>query len=297
MTTDCFRFVKDDLTSENGQLSWRVGEWNTVSGALVCCSNGLHAAWTPRDSLRNVCGRRWFVSEARGEIVEQGDKFAASEMRLVKEIPVAVLQRFALWCAEDCVQYYEDRFPEDEMVAECIQAAGDYLDGRIDAGELAKKRDAAGAGVASGGAPGRAAATAIAATMAAAAPDAAAWASAAAASAHAAHAVADAHAALIASADAQAAAGNVASVAAAATAADTAAAKAHVAAAAGAAAHAAAVAAARDVALADTAADAYYAAYAAYPARAVDSCWAAQDKRLSEMIARHFAVGGIDLSP
>jgi hypothetical protein len=295
MTTDCFRFVKDDLTSENGQLSWRVGEWNTVSGALVCCSNGLHAAWTPRDSLRNVCGRRWFVSEARGEIVEQGDKFAASEMRLVKEIPVAVLQRFALWCAEDCVQYYEDRFPEDEMVAECIQAAGDYLDGRIDAGELAKKRDAAG--VASGGAPGRAAATAIAATMAAAAPDAAAWASAAAASAHAAHAVADAHAALIASADAQAAAGNVASVAAAATAADTAAAKAHAAAAAGAAAHAAAVAAARDVTLADTAADAYYAAYAAYSARAVDSCWAAQDKRLSEMIAQHFAVGGIDLTP
>jgi hypothetical protein len=27
----CYRFVKDDLTSENGETPWKIGEWNKVS--------------------------------------------------------------------------------------------------------------------------------------------------------------------------------------------------------------------------------------------------------------------------
>ena len=130
-TIKCYQFVKDDLTSENGEMSWKIREWNKVSGEIVCCSNGLHAALTPRDSIRNVYGQRWFISEARGKIVKQDNKFAASEMRIVQEIPKIVLQRFAIWCALDCLEYYETKYPKDKRVSDCIQAAEDFLDGKI----------------------------------------------------------------------------------------------------------------------------------------------------------------------
>jgi hypothetical protein len=290
-TIKCYRFVKDDLTSEKGEMSWKIGEWNKVNGKIVCCSNGLHAGLTPRDSLRNVYGQRWFISEARGEIVNQNNKFASSEMRLVQEIPKIVLQIFALWCATDCLKSYESKFPNDTRVSDCIKAAEDFLDGKIKMDDLNKKRQSASGAIAAANcATGRAIAAAIAASSAAAAPNVAAWASAAAAAAYAAHTAAAAIAASIATTDAFSAAHNVATTAAAAVVADTAAAYAHTAAAAGATAHAAAVAAARNVALPDIAADPYYSSYAAFSAYTGDTFSIAQDKRLSEMINQYFAL-------
>ncbi len=288
-TIKCYRFVRDDLTSENGELSWKIGEWNKVSGKIVCCSNGLHAALTPRDSIRNVYGQRWFISEARGEIVKQDNKFAASEMRIVEEIPKIVLQRFAIWCAKDSLKYYEKKYPKDTRASDCIQAAEDYLDGKINVDELIKKQEAAyGATGTATGAAGRAVAAVIAAAMTTTTANAAAWVNAAVAAAYAAHTANAAIDAARAAVDAHDAARNVASVAAAAAAADTAATHAHTAASASAAAHAAAVNAAQNIAPADTAADAYYSAYAAYSAHSADAYYAAQNKRLLEMIDQYF---------
>jgi len=288
-TIKCYRFVRDDLTSENGELSWKIGEWNKVSGKIVCCSNGLHASLKPRDSIRNVYGQRWFISEARGEIVKQDNKFAASEMRIVEEVPKIVLQRFAIRCAKDSLKFYEKKYPKDMRASDCIQTAEDYLDRKIKVDELIKKQEAAyGAAGAASGAAGRAVASVIAASMSTTTANAAAWVNATAAAAYAAHTAAAAIDAAMAAVDAHDAAQNVASVAAAAVAADTAAAHAHKAAAAGAAAHAAAVTAAHNVAPVDIAADAYYSAYAAYSAQSADVYYAAQDKKLLEMIDQYF---------
>ena len=276
-TIKCYRFVKDDLTSEKGEMSWKIGEWNKVNGKIVCCSNGLHAGLTPRDSLRNVYGQRWFVSEARGEIVNQNNKFASREMRLVQEIPKIVLQKFALWCATDSLKFYESKSPNDTRVSDCLKATEDFLDGKIKMDDLNKKRQAASGAIATANfATGRAIAATIAASNSASAPNVAAWASAIAAS--------------IATTDAFSAANNVATTAAAAVVADTAAVYAHTAAAAGATAHAAAVAAARNVALPDIAADPYYSAYAAFSAYTADTFYIAQDKKLSEMISQYFVL-------
>lgn len=285
-TIKCYRFVKDDLTSENGEMSWEIGEWNEISGKIVCCLNGLHASLTPRDSIRNVYGQRWFISEARGEIVKQTNKFAVSEMRIVQEIPKIVLQRFSIWCASDCLKYYEKKYPKDMRVSDCIQAAGDYLDRKINLDELIKKREAASSCIAgaAGGDAARALAAAIAASLSIAAPNSAAWANAAAAAAYASHTAAVAIDAAIATVDVHAAASNVATTAAAAVAADTAAVAAHTAAAAGAVAHAAGVAAARNVAPVDAVSDAYYSAFAAYTAFAADTYYVTQNEKLLEMI-------------
>ncbi len=298
-TTRCYRFVKDDLSSEHGNVSWKISEWNQVGGAMVCCSTGLHATLTPRDSLRNVFGQRWFVSEARGNIARRGNKFSASEMRLVQEIPKEVLQRFAARCARDCLSYFESKLPEDKRLRDCIQATEDYLDGKTKVDELIVKRDAAAAAVGASGSAdaARAAASAIAAAYAAhvaAAP----WAADGAAAAGAAHVAAEAVAASQAAAAALGSARNVAGAVAAADADAAAASSARAAAAAAHDAHAAAVAAARGVPPADDIADAHAAyavavADAASDAPATRAAYAAHNTKLLELIDRHLAQAGV----
>ncbi len=284
----CYRFVGDDLTSENGELSWKIGEWNKVNGEIVCCTSGLHAALTPRDSISNVYGQRWFIAEARGEIVRQDNKFASSEMRIVEEIPMIVLQRFAIWCAKDSLKYYEKKYPKDTRASDCIKAAEDYLDGKIKIEELVKQQKSTyGAVSVACGAAGRAVAAVIAASMSITATATAAWANASAAASYAAHTAAEAINAAMVAVDALNATRNVASVAAAAVAADTAATSTHTAASAGAVAHAAAVIAAHNAPPVDTSADAYYSSYAAYSAHSADHYYSAQDKKLLEMIDQY----------
>ena len=285
---ECYRFVNDDLTSSNGDMSWRVGEWNRVDGAVVCCSNGLHASSTPRDSLRNVHGRRWFIAEARGEVSHEDTKFAAGEMRLVEEVPAAVLRRFAVGCARRAVDYLEERHPVDARILRCVQAAEGFLDGTLGEDDLLDGRRAAGAVIAGdtvvGPDTGRAVAAALSASRAA-NGDAAAWAASAAGAAYAAHVCADAIGAAADLVAAFAGVHNVAAGVAAANAADRAAVAARTAASAGAVAHAAAVAAHSGVHPPDTAADRYYAAWAAYSAHPVDSHYLEQNAYLLGLIA------------
>ncbi len=273
--------MQADLTFQHGDSSWQIGEWTTVSGDLACCSNGLHAAARPRDSLWNMCGQRWFIAEARGETVTQGDKFAAREMRIVTEIPRIVLQRYATWCANECLGYYEAKYPTDNRLSDCIQTTERYLDGKATVDQLNTRREAAGAAAAEAADAdaSRAVAAAIAAANAA-DGDTPAWASAAAAAAYAAHTAADAIAAAHKAADTTATAHDVDTAIAGAAAADDAAAAAHTAAAAATTAHAAAWAAAHDAAVADDAADPY---------TATQPWYAAQDRKLIEMIDQHLA--------
>ncbi|ASQ97467.1 hypothetical protein [Streptomyces sp. 11-1-2] len=286
-TVPCYRFVENDLTSANGDMSWRVGEWNKVSGPIACCSSGLHASSTPRDSLRNVYGQRWFIAEAKGEISHRGHKFAASEMRLVEEIPVTVLRRFAIRCAKDSLDYIERRQPLDTRIHQCIEAAQGYLHGELREEELLQGRQAVGDALASGAVAGadtgRATAAAIAASCAA-NGDAASWTAAAAAAAYAAHVAADAIKAVGALTATYATVHDVAAGIAAAQAADHAAACAHTAAAAGAVAHAAGVAAARGAYAADTVSDPYFVAFSAFAEHPADHHYRAQNAVLLELI-------------
>jgi hypothetical protein len=272
-TVKCYRFVGDDLSSHRDQMSWAIGEWITVGGNIACGSNGLHASASPRDSLANVYGKRWFVSEARGEISRGDNKFAAADMRLVAEVPEIVLRRFAVWCAEDCLASFEGRHPENDLLVDCINAAEAYLEGgMVEEETLARAREAVKGTLGSSAARGptaRAIAAIIAAATAVSATNAAAWTSAAAAAGYASHICSVAYASIIAAKHAQEAADNVASLARTAVATDLAAAHARKAAAAGA------------------TADALYSAFAAYTSGPYDAYYSIQNDKLLELIGQH----------
>jgi hypothetical protein len=143
-TTKCFRFVKENLTSESGNAKWEIGKWNKYKGEIKLCSSGFHASITPLNSLNNIYGERWFTAEARGKIIKGDDKIVASEMRILKELPLKkICVEFALGCAKRCLKNYEKKYPDDKRPAEAIKAAEDYMDGKIKLDELNDKVSAA----------------------------------------------------------------------------------------------------------------------------------------------------------
>lgn len=121
-TITCYRFVTDDLKSQNGDEQWTIGEWKKANGELELCKTGLHACKTPYQSLNYVYGNRWFKAEARGRILEGDDKFCSSEMRLVKEIPITVIHQWAIDCAYRVLPIYEQEYPNDMRPRRALEA-------------------------------------------------------------------------------------------------------------------------------------------------------------------------------
>jgi hypothetical protein len=137
-----YKFVGKDLI--NNGFKWKVGKWCKVSGKLELCHNRFHASREPIDVLEYTSnGERLFMVEARGEILNGDDKFCSSEMRLVKEVPNTVLRWFAIACAKHVLKYWTKEYPNDKRPAEAIQAAEDYLNGKITIAQLNEKEDAA----------------------------------------------------------------------------------------------------------------------------------------------------------
>jgi len=122
-----YRFVTDDLKSEHGKVQWKVGEWQKQGGTLKLCENGFHASKDPLDSLNYIFGTRWFQVEARGKILHDNDKLCAEEMRLVQEIPIIIIKKFAIECAKHVLPFYEKQYPDDKRPRDAIGAAEKYL--------------------------------------------------------------------------------------------------------------------------------------------------------------------------
>jgi len=81
-----FKFIQDNMKSKNGNHIWKIGKWYKYEGKLKICEKGFHACLTPQQSLEYIYGDKWFIVEARGNIINDSNKFVASEMRLIKEI-------------------------------------------------------------------------------------------------------------------------------------------------------------------------------------------------------------------
>jgi hypothetical protein len=139
-----YKFIKEDMKSQNGDHKWEVGKWYKED-EIELCRKGFHACKEPINTLDYVYGDKFFLVEARGKIIhEKGDKFVASEMRLLKELPIdEIFKPFGIWCAKQCLPNYEKEYPNDKRVSDCIKATEDYLAGRISLAELESAAESA----------------------------------------------------------------------------------------------------------------------------------------------------------
>jgi hypothetical protein len=129
----CYRwaYANKDGTyrSQNGAVTWTLGEWNKQEEKLEVCQNGFHACKQPLDSLEySSYGDTLLVAEYRGKTKRQGDKFCASEMRLIQPVPSNLVRRFALDCAEHVYDLWSKVYPDDDRVRKSLDATKAYLD-------------------------------------------------------------------------------------------------------------------------------------------------------------------------
>ena len=143
-----YKFVDKNLNSHRGKQHWEIGKWYKQAGIIELCNNGFHACEEPIDSLNYFQYKdKWFVIEARGDIIKDKDKFVASEMRLVKEIKNwdIISAKIAIYAAEQVLPYFEKRYPDDTRPRDAIRAAKRYIRNRNEVNKeaLIKARDAA----------------------------------------------------------------------------------------------------------------------------------------------------------
>ena len=119
-----YKFVHADLRSDSGECKWIIGEWREHKGELELCRSGFHASEDAMDAFNYIYGDRFFIIEARGNIVKGDDKFVASEMRLAREINLKKLSVwFSIRCARRCLKYWEKVYPDDDRPLKAIEAA------------------------------------------------------------------------------------------------------------------------------------------------------------------------------
>lgn len=124
-----YKFIKSDMTSINDDSGkWAKRIWKKHKGPLELCSYSFLACRSPLQSLEYINGSRWFIVEARGNIITGHNKFAASEMRLIRELPLKkIAVEFAISCAERCLRQYEETYTEYYQPREAIEAARRWL--------------------------------------------------------------------------------------------------------------------------------------------------------------------------
>ncbi len=145
MTERLYKWLLADDTTPVQHKPWpvKVGEW-TPEEEPVLCESGWHGV-REKDVLAHLPGRlgaKLYVVEAKG-IVHGDDKFAALSMRLVEHIGTtdeSNLRLFACDVAEDVLDLFEDKYPNDRRPREAIEVSRRYAMGEA----TREERDAAG---------------------------------------------------------------------------------------------------------------------------------------------------------
>lgn len=117
------------LRSAHGRTNWVISKEYSVKGKIVKCENGFHASEQPYDALQYVKGDVLALVEVSGDCDNDKDKVCYRTMKIVKAYKWTKLDSVALaiYCAEQVLKIYEDKYPKDSRPRDAIKAAKAYL--------------------------------------------------------------------------------------------------------------------------------------------------------------------------
>jgi len=129
------------------------GKWMPKIEKIEPCESGYHLC--RREDLIFWLNEEIYEAEGRGEFIVDEEKVVFQEARLIKQVETwneRTARLFAADCAERVLPIFEKEFPNDARPRKAIQAARDFVNGKIDRKEMglagaaawAAARDAAG---------------------------------------------------------------------------------------------------------------------------------------------------------
>ena len=121
-----YHFISTSFATRFSDETTAVGHTLKATGDLWLRRNGLHASVHPYDALRLAASGQTMLClvELSGEILEGEGKVCARKRTILKAFDATkLLQDFAIWCAEQVLPVFEDRYPNDDRPRRAIEAA------------------------------------------------------------------------------------------------------------------------------------------------------------------------------
>jgi hypothetical protein len=117
------------IKSENGDMKWKMGEWNKVEGKLDMCTNGLHCSKTAYDAFTYVQGEVLALVECKGKHLSDENKECWEEQRIIKAYKWTKKDslKLAIFSAELVLKNFEKKYPDDLRPRQAIEAAKKVL--------------------------------------------------------------------------------------------------------------------------------------------------------------------------
>jgi hypothetical protein len=124
-----YKFLREGLKSNSGNLTWEIGKWVHEKGKLDICNNGLHCSLYPDQAFSYVQGEILALVETKGKAIIQEDKECWSDMRIVKAYKWTKTDsvELAIFAAELVIDIYEKQYPNDDRPRKAIEAAKAYI--------------------------------------------------------------------------------------------------------------------------------------------------------------------------
>ena len=115
--------------SQHENFKWKKGVWYKHKGKLELCNSGFHASKELVSAMNYVTSRTIAKVEYRGEVIEQDDKFVASEMRVVETYRFTKRMgvEWSVYCARQSLKHWTAYDKTDKRPLKAIQAAEAWL--------------------------------------------------------------------------------------------------------------------------------------------------------------------------
>ena len=133
-----YKFLREKLKSEHGDMTWEIGKWYKEKD-ISLCSRGFHASKKIGQAFSHVQGELLAEVEVKGESLKEDDKQVWSEMKLnkvwkwEKKNSVAI----SIFSAELCLKNFEKVYTNDKRPREAIEAAKKWIENPTEENESA----------------------------------------------------------------------------------------------------------------------------------------------------------------
>ena len=124
-----WKSMKKGMKSDNGDVKWKLGQWQTHKGKLDMCESGFHVSEKIIDAMSFVPMEVLAKVEVKGKSIKQEDKQVWSQMRIVKAYKWTKKDSvsLAIYAAELILPFFEKEYPNDNRPRQAIEAAKKVL--------------------------------------------------------------------------------------------------------------------------------------------------------------------------
>lgn len=145
-----YKFLRENFKSNNGNETWKIGEWKKHNGELNMCYAGFHCSTEIGQAFSFVQGEILAEVEVRGKSIIENEKENWSEMRIIQAWKWQKTDSvsLAIFSARLCLKNFEKIYPDDKRPREAIKATEKWLEKSTKENEVAAEAAAGAAGAA-----------------------------------------------------------------------------------------------------------------------------------------------------